>query len=70
MPTVLKTDKRKVRVEVGRSVITGFAVILVRNDDRLTRVIIMGRDTEWKWLEPGHILKENRKDFMMYQTWV
>ena len=44
----------------SREMRCGFAVILVRNDG-LTRVIIMGRDTEWKWLEPGHILKENQQ---------
>ena len=67
MPTVLRTADRKVRVEVGRSD-RGFAVILLRNDDRLTRVIIVGKemDWRWRWLEPGYILKENQWDFMMY----
>lgn len=67
MPTVLRTDDRKVRVEVGRSD-RGFAVTLLRNDDRLSRVIIVGieMDWRWRWLEPGYILKENQRDFMMY----
>lgn len=48
MPTVLRTDDRKVRVEVGRSD-RGFAVTLLRNDDRLSRVIIVGIEMDWRW---------------------
>lgn len=67
MLTVLGTDYRKVRVEVERR--DGvFAVILLRNNDRVYQSDNNEIRWRWRWLEPEYILKENQKDFTIYYT--